>query len=186
VAPRPDSGPRPGLPFCESEGVFVTNHVLSGVIIGQVLRRRPVTAFVVGVGSHLLLDACPHWSCNTESPEGVERFLTAAKRDGLLGLGAMAVSAVAAGRGTRTATVAAMTGAVLLDLDKPIFHFTGQKAFPELVNRIHKKVQNETPDGFRNELGYGAVFAALGAALVGRERSPEQSEGPLARDRASA
>jgi len=43
--------------------VFVTNHVLSGVAIGQVLARRPVTAFAVGVASRLDLDAMPHWGC---------------------------------------------------------------------------------------------------------------------------
>ena len=30
--------------------MFVTNHVLSGVVIGRLLERRPVAAFVVGVG----------------------------------------------------------------------------------------------------------------------------------------
>jgi hypothetical protein len=157
--------------------MFVTNHVLSGVIIGQLLRRRPATAFVVGMGSHLLLDACPHWSCDTETPEGTERFLTAARRDGLLGLGAMAVAALSVDRQSRAATVAAMSGAVLLDMDKPVLHFTGRKAFPDVVNRIHKGVQNETPDGFRREVGYGAMFAAVAAALVRRARCLAPVEG---------
>ena len=34
--------------------MFVTNHVLSGVVIGRLLKRHPVSAFVVGVGSHLV------------------------------------------------------------------------------------------------------------------------------------
>ncbi len=43
--------------------MFVTNHVLSGVVIGRLLERHPVTAFVAGVGSHLALDMVPHWGC---------------------------------------------------------------------------------------------------------------------------
>jgi hypothetical protein len=40
--------------------VFITNHVLSGAIIGQAFDGHPVGAFVAGVGSHLVLDAVPH------------------------------------------------------------------------------------------------------------------------------
>jgi hypothetical protein len=158
-------------PVCHSGTVFVTNHVLSGVIIGQVLRGRPVAAFVVGVGSHLLLDACPHWGCATETPEGAARFLQVARRDGLLGLGTMAVAAVAVDQKSRMSTIAAMAGAALLDMDKPVLQFTGRRAFPEVVNRIHKVVQNEVPNGFRNELGYGTAFAVVGSVLARRARS---------------
>lgn len=168
--PDLEPGTRSTILSARVRTVFVTNHVLSGVLIGQVLRRRPMTAFAVGVGSHLLLDAFPHWSCGSETPEDAERFLKAAQRDGLLGLGAMAVAALSVGRESRAATVAAMAGAVLLDLDKPILHFTGLRAFPDFVNRIHKAVQNETPNGLRNELVYGAAFATLGATLVGGPR----------------
>ena len=44
--------------------MFVTNHVFSGVVVGRLLERRPVTAFVAGVGSHLVLDMVPHWGCD--------------------------------------------------------------------------------------------------------------------------
>jgi hypothetical protein len=149
--------------------VFVTNHVLSGVIIGQALPRRPATAFLVGVGSHLALDACPHWSCDRQRPEGDERFLKAAKRDGILGLAAMAVAAISAERRTRVSTIAAMAGAALLDLDKPLLYFIGVNPFPEVVNRIHKGIQNESPSGLRNEFLYGAAFSV--AAMVSRGRA---------------
>ena len=33
--------------------MFVTNHVLSGALVGAALSDAPVTAFVVGVASHL-------------------------------------------------------------------------------------------------------------------------------------
>ncbi len=46
--------------------MFVTNHVLSGVVIGRLLEQRPVAAFFVGVGSHLALDMVPHWGCEFE------------------------------------------------------------------------------------------------------------------------
>jgi hypothetical protein len=75
--------------------MFVTNHVLSGVLIGQALPRRPVAAFVAGVGSHLVLDSMPHWGCDLSEEDGPDRFLRIAKRDGVLGLTAMAVATMA-------------------------------------------------------------------------------------------
>ena len=48
--------------------MFVTNHVLSGALIGQALKGRPVAAFVAGIGSHLVLDAMPHWGCDFDAP----------------------------------------------------------------------------------------------------------------------
>ena len=65
--------------------MFVTNHVLSGVLIGRAMKRRPVAAFFAGAGSHLVLDALPHWGCDLRSPTEKERFLRIARRDGLLG-----------------------------------------------------------------------------------------------------
>jgi hypothetical protein len=134
------------------------------VIIGQALPRRPATAFLVGVGSHLVLDACPHWGCDRQERDGEERFLRVAKRDGILGLAVMAVAAVATQKPTRVSTVAAMAGAALLDLDKPILHFVGVNPFPNLVNRIHQGVQNESSNGLRNELLYGVAFSTVAAA----------------------
>jgi hypothetical protein len=40
--------------------VLLTNHVVSGALIGAVA-RRPLPAFAVGVASHFALDALPHW-----------------------------------------------------------------------------------------------------------------------------
>jgi hypothetical protein len=143
--------------------MFVTNHVLSGVLIGRPMERRPVAAFLAGVGSHLLLDAMPHWGCDLAGVDGPERFLRVAKRDGLLGLTTMAVATFAVDRRARTATVAAMAGAVLLDLDKPFGHFFGVNPFPEVVNRLHGQAQNESPRGMPNEIAYGIAFATAGA-----------------------
>jgi hypothetical protein len=149
--------------------VFVTNHALSGVLIGRLLRKRPRAAFVAGIASHLVLDAIPHWGCNSSEP-GRANFLTVAKRDGVLGLAAMASAVFAVERPARVATLAAMTGAVLLDLDKPFLHFLGVNPFPEVVQRLHNRVQNESPTGLSNELRFGVGFAVADVLTVLRAR----------------
>src|SRR5271167_4639291 len=135
--------------------MFVTNHVLSGVVIGRLLERHPVTAFAVGVGSHLALDMIPHWGCDVNQDADKELFLRYAKRDGVLGLMTAASAAGAVGRHARPATLAAIAGAVLLDLDKPLLHFFGRNPFPGWVTRIHGDVQNESPQGLSNEMAFG-------------------------------
>ena len=155
--------------------MFVTNHVLSGVVIGQVLARRPVTAFAVGVVSHLALDAVPHWGCDTYTPEGSTRFLRAARVDGLLGLGATALGLACVRRDSRLATMAAVAGAVALDVDKPAKHFFGLDPFPRFVNRVHARIQNESSDGFRRELAWGLAFVGMDATVVTRRRRLERS-----------
>jgi hypothetical protein len=150
--------------------MFVTNHVLSGAIIGRALRRRPVVAFVAGVGSHLALDAMPHWGCDLNVDGGPERFLAVARRDGILGLSVMATVALAEDRQARLSTLAAMAGAALLDLDKPFEHFFGVRPFPEMVTRIHRWVQNESPDGMGKEFAYGVLFALVDTAAIVRAR----------------
>jgi hypothetical protein len=152
--------------------VFVTNHVLSGVLIGRALEGRPVAAFVAGVGSHLVLDSVPHWSCDKTEDGYHQRFLLAAKRDGVLGLATMAAAAIAVDRRARLSTVAAMAGAVFLDLDKPLLHFIGVNPFPWPVRRLHSWVQNESPQGMRNEVVFGVLAAAAdGAVIRARRRS---------------
>jgi hypothetical protein len=162
--------------FCEDEAMFVTNHVLSGVLVGRALKRKPATAFVVGVGSHLLLDAIPHWGCDREAPGGEDRFLRAAKRDGLLGLAVLAIGVAAADRSARWATALAIAGAVLLDLDKPIEYFFGVYPFPEVVALIHGGVQNESYDGMKKEFVYGAALASAATASTLRGRRSSGSE----------
>ncbi len=161
--------------------MFVTNHVLSGVIVGRAFRRRPAVAFAAGVASHLVLDACPHWGCNTRVAGGSERFLRAARRDGVLGLGAMAVATLAVDGDDRAATVAAMVGAVLLDLDKPSIHFFGRDPFPRVVARLHLWMQNESDRWLPAEFAYGILFAVADAviAVTGRRRNPSTAPMPL-------
>ncbi len=106
--------------------MFVTNHVLSGVVVGRLFERHPVAAFVVGVGSHLALDMVPHWGCGADRALDDELFLRYAKRDGLLGLATAACAVGAMHRRSRPAIAAAIAGAVLLDMDKPVLHFWGR------------------------------------------------------------
>ncbi len=151
--------------------MFVTNHVLSGVLIGRALKRRPVTAFAVGVASHLLLDMVPHWGPHRGlegegPPLADEVFLRYAKRDGLLGLAVMATAAGSVVREARTATVAAMAGAAFLDLDKPTLHFFRFNPFPRPVRWVHTWVQHESPNGMLNEVIAGAALAGVDVCLL--------------------
>ena len=80
--------------------MLLTNHVLSGALIGA-LARRPLPAFAAGVASHFALDAVPHWG----DWGSRRRYLRVAVADGLISLGvAGAVTAISpadrrAGRG---------------------------------------------------------------------------------------
>ncbi len=150
--------------------MFVTTHVLSGVLIAAASKGRPAAAFAAGVGSHLALDSIPHWGCDKCVEGGYEKFLRLANRDGLTGLAVAAAAVAAVGKRDRRATIAAIAGAVLLDLDKPLLFFFGVNPFPRLVIRLHSLVQNESPDGMGNELAYGAVFAVVDALTIAARR----------------
>jgi len=93
-----------------------------------------------------------------------------ARRDGVLGLAALAAAAVAVDRKARPAVIAAMAGAALLDLDKPMQHFFGVYPFPRAVRRIHSWVQNESPSGLGNEVTFGVVAAAVDALVATASR----------------
>jgi hypothetical protein len=157
--------------------MFVTNHVLSGAVVGQLLKRKPFTAFVVGVGSHLLLDSLPHWGCDWDAPGGKDRFFRAAVWDGLLGAATMLIAAASVDRTSRKSTLAAMAGAVLLDLDKPVSFATGRNPFPDIVQRIHSGIQNESEQGMPNEVRFGLVFAAIDAVTALSQRRRPTTNG---------
>jgi hypothetical protein len=150
--------------------MFVTNHVLSGVVIGRLLERHPAAAFVVGVGSHLALDMVPHWGCETRTADGQQLFLRYARRDGLAGLAVMACAVTAVDRRSRAATLSAMVGAAVLDAEKPMNHFFGRNPFPMAIRRVHARAQNESPQGMPNEILFGFTCAIADAALALRSR----------------
>jgi hypothetical protein len=150
--------------------MFVTNHVLSGVVIGRILERHPITAFVVGVGSHLALDMVPHWGCSKSTADGRQLFLRYAKRDGVVGLLTMVCAAAAVDRRARAATFAAIAGAAILDADKPVMHYFGRDPFPKAVSQIHARAQNESPEGLPNEIVFGLSCAITDAVIVVNRR----------------
>ncbi len=150
--------------------MFVTNHVLSGVVIGRLLERHPVAAFVVGVMSHLALDSVPHWGCEVNTAEDWETFVRYARRDGVLGLAAAVCTTGAVDRRARAATVAAIAGATLLDADKPMLYFWGRNPFPSAVRRLHAWAQNESPAGMPNEVLFGLGCAIADSVIAVRSR----------------
>jgi hypothetical protein len=146
--------------------MFITNHVLAGTLAGTALRRRPVLAFCAGFATHVAMDMTPHWGNSTLGRDG---FLAVAKRDGVLGLGAVALI-TAAGVPPRTALLAGIAGAAILDLDKPCEHFFGFNPWPDWVNRFHKAIQRESPEGMRTEVATGVALAAVCAGVLVRRR----------------
>ena len=113
--------------------MLLTNHVLSGALIGA-LARRPLPAFAAGVASHFVLDAVPHWG----KWDSERRFLQVAVPDGLISLAVMGVFAAVAPPDRRLAVLAGMTGATLPDADKPTNLWFGWSPFPAAVDRFHE------------------------------------------------
>jgi hypothetical protein len=148
--------------------MLVTNHVAAGAAIGAVLHRRPALAFAAGVVSHLAMDCLPHWGL-PRVPESHETFLHVAKRDGLAGLGAIALLAGPA-RGLRPGVLAGIAGATLLDVDKPARHFFGKNPVPGPVQEFHERIQREAPHRMRNEVVIAAALLGLSGLLVARGR----------------
>jgi hypothetical protein len=145
-------------------GVLLTNHVLSGALIGA-LTRRPAVAFAAGVASHFVVDAVPHWG-NWGSNRA---FLQVAVPDGLTSLAVIGAFAAAAPPGKRLSMVAAMAGAALPDADKPTKLWFDWSPFPAAVDRFHSGIQREAQSRWPVELAAAAVFTT--AALIARRRS---------------
>jgi hypothetical protein len=148
--------------------MLVTNHVLAGAAIGAVLHRRPALALAAGVASHLAMDCLPHWGL-PRVPESHERFLEVAKRDGVAGLVGIALLAGPA-RGMRTAVLAGIAGATVLDVDKPARHFFDRNPVPDAIQDFHERIQREAPHRMRNEVVIAAGLLGLSGLLVARGR----------------
>jgi hypothetical protein len=143
--------------------MLVTNHVLSGAVIGAASRRRPAAAFAVGVLSHFALDAAPHWG----QWDRRFSFMQVAVPDGLAGLAVMGAMTALAPRDSRLAVLAGMAGAALPDLDKPSVVFFGRSPWPAVVDRFHLGIQqHEAERHLKYELAAAAVFAAAAAGLL--------------------
>ncbi len=142
------------------EIVLVTNHVLSGALIGAAV-RRPLPAFLLGVASHFALDAVPHWG-----KLGSRHFLGVAVVDGLTGLAAIGTFAAISPPQRRLAVLAGMAGAALPDLDKPSRLWFNKSPFPRVVDDFHAAVQDEAPDRAHYELAAAVVLSAAALALL--------------------
>ena len=145
--------------------MLVTNHVLSGALIGGAV-RRPVPAFVLGVASHFALDAVPHWG----EWGSRRRFLRVAVPDGLAGLAAIGTFAAIAPPERRLAVLAGMAGAALPDIEKPtmlLFHWS---PFPQAVDRFHMAIQREAPRRAHYELAAAAILGATTLAILRKRR----------------
>ena len=143
--------------------MLLTNHVLSGALIGA-LARRPLSAFAVGVASHFVLDTMPHWG----DWGSRRRFLRVAVPDGLIGLATMGAFAAISPPARRLAVVAGMAGAALPDLDKPTMLWFGWSPWPGPVDRFHGRIQHEAPRRAHIELMAAGAFAC--AALIAVRR----------------
>ena len=138
--------------------MLLTNHVLSGALIGA-LARRPLPAFAAGVASHFVLDAMPHWG----QWRSRRRFLHVAVPDGLISLAAMGAFAAVSPPGRRLAVLAGMAGAALPDMDKPTRLWFGWSPWPGPVNRFHSRIQHEAPRRAHVEV---LAAGALGSAAL--------------------
>jgi hypothetical protein len=144
--------------------MLVTNHVLSGALIGGAV-RRPLPAAAFGVASHFALDAVPHLG----RFESGSILLRVAVPDGLAGLAVIGAFAAIAPRERRLAVLAGMAGAAFPDLDKPSLVFFGRSPFPRAWDAFHAAIQDEAPDRVYVEITAAAILAA-GALAVLRKR----------------
>jgi hypothetical protein len=146
--------------------VLLTNHVLSGALIGAVT-RRPAAAFAVGVASHFALDAVPHWG----KWASTRHFLRVAVPDGLLSLAAMGAITALAPPERRSAVLAGMTGAALPDIDKPAKLWFGRTPWPRAVDRFHIRIQPEAPRRAHIEIAAAGIFAVAALTALRRPKS---------------
>jgi len=145
--------------------MLVTNHVLSGAVIGALV-NRPSAAFTLGVVSHFALDTVPHWG-NWGSHRG---FMRVAVPDGLTGLAAIAAFAAVSPQERRLAVLAGMAGAALPDLDKPSVVWFGRSPFPRVVDKFHASIQHEANHRAGRELAAATVLGAAALALLRKRR----------------
>ena len=157
--------------------MLLTNHVVSGALIGA-LARRPRPAFAAGVASHFVLDAVPHWG-DWGSPR---TFLRVAVPDGLISLALIGALAAASAPERRLAVVAGMAGAALPDVDKPTKLWFGWSPFPAAVDRFHGHIQREA--WHRGYVEVAAAATLVPAALAALRGSAPGAQAPRRAGRA--
>ena len=135
--------------------MLVTNHVLSGALIGAGC-PGPLSAFAAGFASHFALDAVPHWG-DVEW----EEMVPIGVRDGLTGLAAMGLLWSRTPPAHRARVLAGMVGACLPDLDKPSLLFFGRSPFPQRFDDVHIRIQRESRGRMPQELLVGSVLVVV-------------------------
>ncbi len=143
--------------------VLITNHVLSGAVVGA-LTRDPVRAFGRGFLSHFVLDALPHFGLDEE------HLMKVAVPDGLLGLAAIGLVVRETPRHLVLPVLAGIAGACLPDMDKPGQQFFDRSPFPPWFDRVHAAIQPEASHRMPIELAAAAIFAGALSVLLGRDR----------------
>lgn len=145
--------------------MLVTNHVLSGALIGAVA-RQPAVAFAAGVASHFMLDTLPHLGEWRDRKD----FLRTAVPDGLAGLAIIGTFAAVAPADQRLAVLAGMAGAALPDIDKPSRIWFGRSPFPRVVDAFHSAIQHESRDRAPVEAAAAVVLSITALTLLRRQR----------------
>lgn len=140
--------------------MLITNHVLSGALVGLLL-DRPGAALGAGVVSHFVLDLVPHYGVADE------HLMRIAVPDGLVGLATIAVIAARTPPERRPAVLAGIFGACLPDMDKPGEQFFDRSPFPAWFDRFHGRIQLESTRRFPVE---AATALVCGIALTRKLR----------------
>lgn len=149
--------------------MIITNHVLSGAVVGA-YSSSVGTAFVAGMVSHFCLDAVPHFGVDDE------HFMRLAVPDGLVGLAAIAVIAARTPASHRARVLAGIVGACLPDMDKPSRQFFGRSPFPPALDRWHAAIQSESVRRFPVEVATAAASITALTRLL-RARSGRTGSG---------
>jgi hypothetical protein len=138
--------------------VLATAHVLTGALIGRAV-GRPVPAAAIGVVSHVVLDAMPHWGMRPGTPHLRRKFLTVAAIDGVTLSGVLVLMVR---RRRPVAEIAGALGALVLDMDKPTALLGVRQLWPDRVHAVHLGVQrHEQPQRWRIDVSVAAVSAIL-------------------------
>jgi len=143
--------------------VLITNHVLSGALVGLAV-PGPASAAAGGFASHFLLDAVPHFGVDEE------HLMRIAVPDGLLGLACIGAVLATTATPQRLRVAAGIAGACLPDMDKPGRQFFDRSPFPGWFDRFHDRIQREAVHRWTVELSAAAAFTAAFALLVRRQR----------------
>jgi len=130
--------------------MIICNHVVAGGLIGVALQGHPVAAFAVGMASHFVLDAIPHWGIDPTREDGEAYFISVAKKDGCAGCALLGATWWLSP--DKLSMAAAMVGSCLPDLDKPYEYFTKKKLFPAWFRRFHGRIQTESESRGRQEI----------------------------------